>query len=136
MKYILSIIIIALSSGTGFAQSPKIYDPCEKLDTNKLRDMLTGTWVDPMDTAHKLVITPDTLDEIIYVDINGIQVRNQSYFSYRFIDNFLSTDALTCYSIREFKEDINHHTDLNLNSVDDHYLLVGASGRKEFVKKR
>ena len=98
--------------------------------------MLTGTWVDPMDTAHKLVITPDTLDEIIYVDINGIQVRNQSYFSYRFIDNFLSTDAVTCYSIREFKEDINHHTDLNLNSVDDHYLLVGASGRREFVKKR
>ncbi|HTA81354.1 MAG TPA: hypothetical protein VK783_00340 [Bacteroidia bacterium] len=133
MKRIIGTLALALITTIGFAQ--KAYDPCQKLDTNKIKDLLIGTWVEVGDTAHRLVISPDTLAETVIVTMNGAPSRNQSYWSYKFIDNFLSTDAVTCYSLREYKDGYGKYTDVNINSIDEHFMLLGASGKKVFQKK-
>jgi hypothetical protein len=133
MKHIVTILAIALIANIGFAQ--KAYTPCQQLDTNKIKDLLIGTWVQADDTAHTLVITDDTLTENITVMMGNVPTRNVSYWSYKFTDNFLSTDAVTCYSLREYKDGYDKHTDVSINSIDGHYLLLGAEGKKVFKKK-
>lgn len=133
MKHILILFCLALTTNICIAQTPA--DPCKKLDTNNLRTALTGTWVEVTDTSHKLIFTPDTLTEVIVVTLGNKPSYNTSYWNYKFIDNFLSTDALTCWSLREYKDDYNSHTDVNINSIDGQYLLLGASGKKVFKKK-
>ncbi|MGP8217499.1 MAG: hypothetical protein ACLQQ4_18165 [Bacteroidia bacterium] len=115
--------------------APKPADPCQKLDTNTIKQLILGTWVDMSDTSHTIYFSQDSLVESIKVNMDGKIKSDISYWAYSFIDNLFSSDAVTCYSLREFKEGYGHHTDVAINSVDSQYLLLGATGKTVFRKK-
>ena len=133
MKQIIALISFIVITNCCISQ--KVYDPCQKLDTNTIKKLLVGTWVDTRDTTHIMVITTDSVEETIYINRVIGKDADISYWNYKFIDNFLSTDAVTCYTLREYKAGYDHHVDLNINAVDDKFLLFGASGKSVFKKK-
>lgn len=132
-----ALLIISLFAATHcFAQSvPKPADPCQKLDTNTIKQLLLGTWVDMNDTSHTMYFSEDSLVENIKVSMGSTFKQDVSYWSYKLVDNLFSSDAVTCYSIREIKEGYSHHTDVSINSIDSHYMLLGSSGKNVFKKK-
>ncbi|HSY75943.1 MAG TPA: hypothetical protein VK890_03755 [Bacteroidia bacterium] len=135
MKYII-IFALFLSANFCFAQNaPKPVDPCQKLDTNNIKDLLLGTWIDQGDTSHHIYFSPDSLVETIKTMVDGKFKIDISYWSYKFVDNLFSTDAVTCYSLRESKEGYAHHTDVGINYIDAHYMLMGSGGKAVFKKK-
>jgi hypothetical protein len=114
---------------------PKPQDPCQKLDTNTIRRLIIGTWVEMQDTSHIMTITSDSVEETIVVMMGKNKQENNSYWNYRFEENIFSTDQISCYSIIEFHEGYNDKVTIAINSVDNHYLLMGASGKKVFKKR-
>jgi hypothetical protein len=133
MKHLIAIVLFAIIANTSVSQ--KVYDPCQKLDTNTIKKLLIGTWVDMKDTTHIMTITSDSVEETIIINRVLGKDADVSYWNYKFQDNFLSTDAVTCYTLREYKAGYAHNVDLNINSVDEHYLLLGASGKSVFKKR-
>jgi hypothetical protein len=136
MKQILIFSAILLMTIQCKAQNaPKPSDPCQKLDTNNIKELILGTWVDMSDSNHSLIINEDTLTENILIVEGGTKKVHTSYWSYTFTDNIFSSDAVTCYSIREFKEGYSHHEDVAINSLDAHYMLLGAEGKTIYKRK-
>lgn len=136
MKYMLIAAFCMAFAIKGKCQNaPKPLDPCQKLDTNTIKQLLLGTWIDQSDTSHILTITDDTLTEKIVIVEGNVNKLNISYFSYKFTDNIFSTDAITCYSIVEYTEDSPTHTDFAINSITHNYLLLGGAGEKVFKRK-
>lgn len=136
MKRALIFSIIILFAIQGKSQNaPKVYDPCQKLDTNKIKQLILGTWVDMKDTSHIMTFTDDSLTERILIVEGAVKKINWSFWSYKFTDNIFGTDDVTCYSLVEYKEGYSHHVDFAINAIDDHYLLLGASGKTAFKKK-
>ena len=136
MKYSFIAAFLLAFVTIAKCQSPsKIYDPCQKLDTNNIRQLLTGTWVDVRDTSHVLTITDDSLTEKIVIVEGTIKKTNVSYFSYKFTDNMFSSDAVTCYSIVEYMQGYPTHTDFAINSITHDYLLLGATGKMAFKRR-
>ncbi len=133
MKYFFVLAVLALF--TLQAKAQKVYDPCQKLDTNKIKQLILGTWVDQKDTSHVLVITEDSLTERIMFAEGGIKKLNTSYWSYTFTDNIFSSDDVTCYSLREYKEGFNHHIDYAINAIDEQYMLLGSTGKNIYKRK-
>ncbi|HTB32913.1 MAG TPA: hypothetical protein VK808_12870 [Bacteroidia bacterium] len=134
MKYI-SILLI-LVAATFQCKSQKVFDPCQKLDTNTIKRLMTGTWVDMKDTSHTLVITEDSLTEKILIMEGGVKKVNTSYWSYKFTDNMFSSDAVTCYSLVEYKEGYAHKTEYSINAIDENYFLLGATGKNAYKRKK
>jgi len=136
MKYILILIAFwGITSQVKGQDSPKPADPCQQLDTNKIKQLITGTWVDAKDTSHVLVITDDSLTEKIVI-VEGISKKvNVSYFSYKFTDNIFSSDAVTCYSLVEYIPGYPTHTDFAINSITQNYLLLGATGKMVYKRR-
>ncbi len=136
MKYILFMICILGSAIKANSQNaPKVYDPCEKLDTNTIKQLIIGTWVDMKDTSHVMVITVDSLTESILVLEGSTKKIHTSYWSYKFTDNIFSSDEVTCYSLYEYKAGFAHHIDYAINAIDQNYLLLGAEGKAGFKRK-
>jgi|GEM_PF-1507865 len=136
MKYLLiGVFFLAFAIEAKCQSSYKIYDPCQKLDTNTIRQLLAGTWVDARDTSHVLIITDDSLTEKIVIVEGARKKTNVSYFSYKFTDNMFSSDAVTCYSIVEYMQGYPTHTDFAINSITHDYLLLGATGKMAFKRK-
>ena len=136
MKYVVVILASLLSASYCKAQNaPAPADPCQKLDTNNIKSLLLGTWADVNDTSHTIYFSPDSLVENIKVTMDGKPKSDVSYWSYKLIDNLFSSDAVTCYSLREMKEGYAHHTDVAINSIDAHYLLMGSGGKTVFKKR-
>lgn len=133
MKY-LTAVLAFLAIAT-FSVAQKTYDPCQKMDTNTIKKLILGTWVEVKDTTHLLVVTPDSVEETIVINLGGKQSTNQSFWNYKFTDNLFSTDDVTCYSLREYKEGYDHHVDLSINAIDSHFLLIGASGKTVYKRK-
>jgi len=133
MKHFLALLVFTVIANCCISQ--KAYDPCQKLDTNTIKKLLIGTWVDMKDTTHIMTITPDSVEETIIINRVLGKDADVSNWNYKFQDNFLSTDAVTCYTLREYKAGYAHNVDLNINAVDDHYLLLGASGKSVFKRK-
>jgi len=136
MKHIITTAVALLFTTVCFAQDvPKPADPCMKADTNQIKQLLIGTWTDVKDTTHHIIITPDSLTEIIVAKMGTVIKYNTSYWSYKFTDNFASTDAVTCYTMREVKDGYTGHVDVPINYVDAHYLLTGTTGKTVYKKK-
>ena len=136
MKYIVTLFLLVALANTGIGQSaPKPSDPCQKLDTNTIKKLIIGTWVEVKDTSHIIVITTDSVEETIIVNLNGKPSANQSFWNYKFTDNIFSTDDITCYSLREYKEGYNHNVDIAINFIDAKYLLMGSSGKTVFKRR-
>lgn len=136
MKYLpIAAFLLMFATIAQCQSSFKIYDPCQQLDTNNIRQLLTGTWVDVRDTSHILTITDDSLTEKIVIDEGTGKKVNVSYFSYRFTDNMFSSDAVTCYSIVEYMQGFQTHTDFAINSITHNYLMLGATGKMAFKRK-
>jgi hypothetical protein len=133
MKYIL--VLIAITAFTLESKSQKVYDPCQKLDTNTIKRLIIGTWVDVKDTSHTMIITEDSLTERILITDGGFKKVNTSYWSYKFTDNMFSSDDVTCYSLVEYKEGLAHKTDYAINAIDNNYFLLGASGKWVYKRK-
>ena len=134
MKGILLCSVALLIAVIG--KSQKVYDPCQKLDTNKIKQLILGTWIDIKDTSHVLTFTEDSLTERILIDNNGVKKINMSYWSYKFTDNIFSSDAVTCYSLYEYKEGYSHHTDFPVNGIDNNFLLLGSTGKNAYKRKQ
>jgi hypothetical protein len=136
MKYPLIFIFFMAIVVQGKCQdSPKPADPCQQLDTNKIKLLILGTWVDRKDTNHVLIITEDSLTERIQIGDGMNKKINTSYFSYKFTDNIFSSDAVTCYSIVEYVPGYPNHTDFAINSVTQNYLLLGSTGKVVFKRR-
>ncbi len=114
--------------------SQKVSDPCQKLDTNSIKRLIIGTWVEAADTSHYLIFTEDSLTERIMIKEGAVQKVNLSYWSYKFTDNIFSSETVTCYSLYEYKEGYSHHTDFPINGLDEKFLMLGANGK--FLYKR
>jgi hypothetical protein len=136
MKYsMIFIFFLAISFQAKCQDLPKPADPCQQLDTNKIRDLITGTWVDMKDTNHVLVINEDSLTERIQIGEGMNRKINTSFFSYRFTDNIFSSDAVTCYSIVEYVQGYKTHTNFAINSITKNYLLLGSTGKMVFKRR-
>lgn len=136
MKYILIIASLLAFGVRGKSQNtPKVYDPCQAIDTAKMRQLIIGTWVDAKDTTHIMVITPDSVEETIRIVEGNNKKTDVSYWNYKFTDNEFSSDQVTCYSLYEFVGGLSLHTEYAINSIDEHYLLLGASGKMVFRRK-
>ena len=136
MKYVVIIFSFILFTSYCKAQNaPSPVDPCQKLDTNNIKQLLLGIWADVNDTSHTIYFSPDSLVESIKVNMDGKPKSDVSYWSYKLIDNLFSSDAVTCYSLREMKEGYAHHTDVAINTIDSHYMLLGSSGKLVFKKR-
>jgi hypothetical protein len=136
MKRIPALLFLVLCAYYSHAQTaPKPYDPCEKLDTNNIKQLILGSWVDVNDTSHTLYITTDSLVEKVIITMGNVPKTDISDFSYKFIDNLFSTDAVTCYSIREYKDGESHHTDIGINGIDNNFLMLGSTGKMVFKRK-
>lgn len=133
MKYLFAVLALATLSLQAISQ--KVYDPCQKLDTNIIKRLIIGTWVDTKDTSHVLFVTEDSLTENIYIMEGGIKKVNTSYWSYKFTDNIFSSDAVTCYSLYEYKDGFTHHIDYAINAIDEHYMLLGSTGKNVYKRK-
>ncbi len=133
MKLIFLVLGGLIMGVSGTCQ--KVYDPCQKLDTNTIKKLILGTWVEMADTSHVLVVTEDTLTERILIDEGGVKKINLSYWSYKFTDNMFSSDDVTCYSLFEYKEGYSHHTDFPINAIDVNYMLLGSTGKKVYKRK-
>ena len=133
MKYLLILISFVAFSYQGFGQ--KVYDPCQKLDTNTIKRLIIGTWIDTKDTSHVLIVTEDSLTENILITEGGIKKVNTSYWSYKFTDNIFSSDAVTCYSLYEYKEGYSHHVDYAINAIDEHHMMLGSTGKNIYKRK-
>jgi hypothetical protein len=137
MKHALIFSIVVFFAIKGKSQTaPKAYDPCQKLDTNKIKELVLGTWVDMKDTSHIMNFTEDSLTERILIEDGGVKKVNWSFWSYKFTDNIFGSDDVTCYSLVEYKEGYSHHVDFAINSINDSYMLLGASGKTVFKKKK
>jgi hypothetical protein len=135
MKHLVALLLLSFAS-YGYSQdAPKTYNPCQKLDTNTIKQLLIGTWVDTKDPSHIMVITTDSVEETIIVTMGSDTRTNESYWNYQLVDNIFSSDDVTCYSLREYKEGYNHHVDNSINSLDKNYLLFGAAGKIVFKRK-
>jgi hypothetical protein len=97
--------------------------------------LLIGTWEDTKDPSHVMVITSDSVEETIIITMGSETHKNESYWNYKIIDNIFSTDEVTCYSLRQYKEGYDHHVDNTINAVDAHYLIFGAGGKTMFKRK-
>lgn len=136
MKLTLILFFILGITMQGKCQSsPKIYDPCQQIDTTTIKQLIIGTWVDTKDTSHTLVITDDSLTERIQIGDGVNKKINISFFSYKFTDNIFSSDAVTCYSLVEYILGYPTHTDFAINSVTQNYLLLGSTGKMAFKRK-
>jgi hypothetical protein len=136
MKHLAIVFSLFLATNFCFAQdAPKPADPCQKLDTNTIKQLILGTWIDQADTSHHMYFSPDSLVETIKTMMDGKFKIDISYWSYKFVDNLFSTDAVTCYSLRESKEGYARHTDVGINSINAQYMLMGSEGKKVFKKK-
>lgn len=137
MKYIIVLSVFLAIAVQGKSQSaPKVYDPCQQLDTNTIKQLIIGTWVDVNDTSHVLTINEDTLTEKIVIQEGGENNVNISYFSYKFTDNIFSSDSVTCYSIVEYVSGAPGNTDFAINSITHDYLLLGSTGKMVFKRKK
>lgn len=137
MKYTLIVIALMAIAIPGKSQSsPKVYEPCQQFDTNTIKQLIIGTWVDTRDTSHVIAITDDSLTEKIIIDDGATKKFNISYFSYKFTDNMFSSDAVTCYSIVEYIDGSSTHTDFAINSITHDYMLLGATGKMVFKRKK
>lgn len=139
MKYILIFILIIFVAYHSKGQTlPKVYDPCQKLDTNTLKKIILGVWVEVKDTTHVLDISFDTLWETLSVKFNGLADKktNRSWWFYSFTENFMSTDEVTCYSLREYRPNSPSHLDYAINALGDSYLLLGISGKTVYRRKQ
>jgi hypothetical protein len=134
MKNVLLIFSLALITLT--CKSQKVYAPCQKLDTNTIKRLIIGTWIDAKDSSHILVVTEDSITENILIMEGGIRKVNTSYWSYSFTDNIFSSDEVTCYSLREFKDGFTHHIDYAINAIDQQYLLLGSTGKNAYKRKK
>jgi len=134
MKNALLIITLLLSTLAYCQDIPKPYDPCQKLDTNNIKKLLIGTWVDTKDPSHIIVITDDSVEETILIKIGNDTHEDQSFWNYKLIDNLFSNDDVTCYTLREYKAGYDHHVDNAINGIDSHYMLLGSSGKLVFKK--
>ena len=128
-------ILLTFLSITLQCKSQKAYDPCQKLDTNTIKRLIIGTWVEVKDTSHVLVITDDSLEESIVIMEGVIKKLNVSYWNYKFTDNIFSSDDVTCYSLYEYKEGYGNHITTAINGLDEHFLLLGASGKTAFKRR-
>jgi len=136
MKHVLIFIFfLAISIQVKCQDSPKPADPCQQLDTNTIKQLIIGTWVDTKDTGHTLIITDDSLTERIQIGEGMNKKINTSFFSYKFTDNIFSTDAVTCYSFVEYMQGYKTHTDFAINSVTKNYLLLGSTGKMVFKRR-
>lgn len=136
MKFNLIIATLVFVAFQGMGQNaPKVYDPCQKLDTNTIKKLILGTWVEVSDTSHVLMFTEDSLTESILINEGGIEKKNISYWSYKFTDNMFSSDDVTCYSLYEYKEGYAHHTDFPINALAANYMLLGSTGKKVYKRK-
>jgi hypothetical protein len=136
MKYLSGLLFFLAIAIRGNSQAaPKVFDPCQKLDTNTIKQLIIGNWVDMNDTSHKLSVTVDSLTESILVMEGGVKKIHTSYWSYKFTDNIFSSDEVTCYSLFEYKEGFAHHIDYAINAISENYLLLGASGKMVFKRK-
>lgn len=132
MKYIIALsFVIAFAIQTN---AQKVYDPCQQFDTNTIKKLIIGSWVDVKDSNHKMVITEDSVEEQIVIGEGVSKKVNMSYFNYKFTDNVFSSDAVTCYSLVEYLAGYPSHTDYAINSITHDYLLLGASGKKVFKR--
>ena len=136
MKYILFLIaFLAVASHVKSQDSPKPADPCQQMDTNKIKQLIIGTWVDAKDTSHVLIITDDSLTEKIVISEGISKKVNVSYFSYKFTDNIFSSDAVTCYSLVEYIPGYPTHTDFAINSISTNYMLLGSTGKMVYKRR-
>jgi hypothetical protein len=136
MKHLFSLAVLLLISVCAYSQNvPKPADPCQKLDTVTLKNLILGTWVDMQDPTHIMTITTDSVEETISVTMGKDTKQNNSYWNYKITDNLFSTDDATCYSIEEYKDGYSHHVKIAINSVDSHYMLTGGEGNSVFKKK-
>jgi hypothetical protein len=133
MKYIIALFV--LFAITVQCKSQKVYDPCQTMDTNTIKQLIIGTWVDVKDSNHVIVMTSDSVEETIVIGSGVNKKVNVSYLNYKFTDNVFSSDAVTCYSLVEYLQGYPNHTDFAINSVDAHYLLLGSTG-KAIYKRR
>lgn len=137
MKYTLILFFfLAFATYSKGQDMPKIYDPCQQFDTNAIRGLMTGTWIDSHDTSHLLIITDDSLTEKIVIMEGANKKVNVSYFSYKFTDNMFSSDAVTCYSLVEYMDGYPTHTTFAINSITPNYLLLGATGKMIYKRKK
>jgi len=134
MKYLLFIVSLFFASIAYSQDAPKPGDPCQKMDTNTIKKLLVGTWVDAKDPTHVMVITDDSVEETIIIKMGNDTHKDVSYWNYKLTDNIFSTDDVTCYTLRQFKAGYDHHVDNAINTVDAHYLLLGASGTTVFKR--
>jgi hypothetical protein len=135
MKYILFISAFLLSTVAYSQDAPKTFDPCQKLDTNTIKKLLIGTWVDSKDPSHVMVITDDSVEETIVIKMGNDSHKDASFWNYKIIDNLFSTDDVTCYTLRQYKEGYAHNVDNAINAIDSHYLLLGGSGKIVFKRQ-
>jgi hypothetical protein len=136
MKSLFILAAALMVSIYSFGQSiPTPVDPCQKLDTNSIKKMLQGTWVDVKDSNHIFIVTIDSVEETIVINMNGKPSVNQSFWNYKFTDNVFSTDAVTCYSLVEYKEGYPHNVELAINLLDSHYFIIGRTGKTIYRRK-
>jgi hypothetical protein len=134
MKYLI-LTAFLLFAGAGWCQdAPKPADPCQKLDTNMIKKLLIGIWVDTKDPSHTMVITNDSVEETIVIKMGNDSHSDLSYWNYKVTDNIFSTDDVTCYTLSQFKAGYDHHVDNAINSINTHYMLLGASGNVVFKR--
>ncbi len=97
---------------------------------------MLGTWVDIKDSTHIITVTDDSVEETVVIQLDGKNSTDQSFWNYRFTDNIFSTDAVTCYSLVEFKPDFDRKQKVAINYIDSNYMLLGAEGKTVFRRKR
>lgn len=137
MKRILVVLpLILLAIKSNCQEVPKPADPCMKLDTNNIKQLIIGNWVDISDTNHKLVIIFDSIEETASIG-EGIHKKvDVSYWNYHFTDNIFGTDVVTCYSLIETKVGYPHPVKYAINSIDANYMLLGAEGKWVYRRKK
>ncbi len=138
MKNLLFTAIFALVANLSPCQThiPSPAEPCAKLDTDKIKNLMLGTWVDIKDSTHIITVTDDSVEETVVIQLDGKNSTDQSFWNYRFTDNIFSTDAVTCYSLVEFKPDFDRKQKVAINYIDSNYMLLGAEGKTVFRRKR
>jgi len=129
------LILTALFAITISCKSQKVSDPCMKVDTNQIKQLIVGTWVDVKDTNHVMVVTADSVEESILIVEGSVKKWNNSYWNYKFTDNLFSSDDVTCYSLVEYKEGYKNKVNNAINGIDQNYMLLGGSGKMVFKRK-
>lgn len=138
MKHFACLILFALMAISARCQNaaPDPANPCEKLDTNKIKNLIIGTWVDVKDSTHIITVTYDSVEETVVIQLDGRNSTDQSFWNYSFTDNIFSTDAVTCYSLIEYKPGYETKQKVAINYIDSNYMLMGAEGKTVFKRKK